>query len=248
MPKVSVIMPTYNRAWIIRQAIDSVLAQTFTDWELLIADDGSTDDTKSVVESYKNPKIRYFPGEHKRQAVARNRVLKQAGGELVAYLDSDNLWFPKFLERMIDAFPEDGVMVYSSQNLLLIEGEKIIERKVRSDSYNPAQLLKGNYIDINSVVHRRSVLDEIGNFDERLTNLEDWDLFVRISLAHPFGIAHIDEVLSEYRYLSKKTARSVTNENFSEEIERMFGWHPTDENFDLIKMKIKQSLAAKESL
>ena len=103
MELVSVIMPTYNCERFIRESIDSVLAQTYINWELLIVDDCSTDETESVVRSFSDPRIRYMRNEQNMgAALTRNRALKEAKGRYIAFLDSDDLWLPEKLERQID--------------------------------------------------------------------------------------------------------------------------------------------------
>lgn len=222
MPKVSVIMPTYNRSWIISRAVQSVLTQTFSDFELIIIDDGSTDDTGEKVRAIHDDRIivHTIP-ENKGQSHARNEGLKIAIGELIAYLDSDNLWYPQYLEVMVSELTEKYELIYASQNVLLCAGTKenltVIGRQVRDYSYNPDGLTRGNFIDINCTMHRKSVLDEVGGFDESLRTLEDWDLFARIAVTYPFKIKHISQVLGEYYFFLKDTASTVENGILSDE-------------------------------
>ena len=106
MPKVSVIIPTYNRQDLVQEAIDSVLNQTFRDWELIVVDDGSTDQTPSVLQERYDSRIIYIYQENQGESAARNRGLYSATGEYVAFLDSDDLWHPKKLQRQIEVFAE----------------------------------------------------------------------------------------------------------------------------------------------
>lgn len=109
MPLVSIIMPTYNCGRFIKDSIDSVLAQTYTNWELLIVDDCSTDNTESIVRAYKDTRIHYFRNEkNKGAALTRNRALREAKGRYIAFLDSDDLWIPEKLERQIAHMKQKG--------------------------------------------------------------------------------------------------------------------------------------------
>src|SRR5258706_2090128 len=147
MPKVSVIMPTYNRAWIIERAVNSVLNQTYSDFELVILDDASTDNTKEILSKFEDKRIRTeYLKENKWVSVVRNIGVKLAQGELIAYLDTDNLWYQNYLEVMVTEFSSDYVMTYSGQNLFLVGGNKenpkIIARSIRDNKYNPTLLPK----------------------------------------------------------------------------------------------------------
>src|ERR1051326_5086721 len=107
-PAVSAIMPTWNRGFVIGEAIRSVQNQSFKDWELLIVDDGSTDNTAEAVQPFlADSRIRYLKQDHHGQCAARNHALRLAKGELIAYLDSDNLWYPDFLAAMVNGFVSD---------------------------------------------------------------------------------------------------------------------------------------------
>lgn len=215
-------MPTFNRGWVIRRAIESVLKQTFSDFELIVIDDGSTDNTQEILSSFTDKRLGTVrQGTNSGTAVVRNIGLKKSGGGLIAYLDSDNLWYPNFLEVMTSELTSELVLAYSGQNTLLVGGDRknpsIIGRKVRNETYNPARLTYENFIDINAVVHKREVLEEVGYFDESLKSLEDWDLFVRIAIRYPFRIKHVDQVLGEYYFFLKETTSTVENTSFSEE-------------------------------
>lgn len=226
--RVSIIMPTYNRGWIVGRAIDSVLAQSFKNFELVIVNDGSVDETDTVLERYTDKRIAVVKSEvNCGLSAARNLGLKNAKGELVAYLDSDNLWYHNYLEVMSEAFKDGNtVMAYSGQNLLLVGGAKdnpkVLGRKTRNESFNPDRLLTYPYIDINSVVHTRALFDEVGYFDESVKVLEDWDLFLRITIAHPFGVRHIDQVMGEYYFLLPEVDTTLSNQHYLGRIKREF--------------------------
>jgi glycosyltransferase involved in cell wall biosynthesis len=187
-PAVSVILPTRNRATIVGEAIASVQAQTFRDWELLVVDDGSTDDTAEVLRSFRfDTRIRCLAQDFAGHAVARNRGLGEAHGELVAYLDSDNLWYPNFLAAAVAALACHhatdcvyGVLVSDAHPAQSRRGTSVLFQ-----DFDRQRLLKSNFIDINTVVHRRLLVDVYGGFDETLDRLVDWDLLLRYTQHKP---------------------------------------------------------------
>jgi len=235
-------MPAYNRGSIILTAIDSVLEQTFTDFELIVIDDGSTDDTKKVIAQRSDPRLHVLEQTNKGAAAARNLGIKKAAGTYVAYLDTDNVWHRNFLEIMVSAI-DDNVLVYSSRNLLLCDVKngkpKIIARKVDRPAYNPTELLNRNFIDTNAVLHKRSVFKAVDAFDENLKTLQDWDLFVRMAIAFPFGIKHVDQVLCDYYFFTPQVFSTITNTNFENYQANIF-----DQNVDkdtlALRKKFKQ--------
>ena len=178
-PRFSVVMPTYNRAFCIGCAIDSLLRQTYQNFELVIADDGSTDGTEKLVrERYgkelESGRIKYHHISNRGVCKARNYALGHVTGDWIAYLDSDNEMCDYFLEefaREIICHP-DARNFYAK--LICRSSKKKVGHAFDLDS-----LIKANYIDLGVYVHHRSLLDEVGAFDENMTRLVDWDLIVR---------------------------------------------------------------------
>ncbi len=202
-PRVSVVIPTYNRARSIRRSIESVLQQTFQDFEILVVDDGSTDDTAQVVAGIGDSRIHYH-----RQAVnggagaARNAGLLLARGEWVAFQDSDDLWRPEKLALQMARFEaaEERLGVVYCGFIRIEQGReryspppKIVQREGNIH----AELLKGNFVTTQAAVVRRECFSTVGLFDQSLQPLEDWDLFLRLSKAYPFGIVDEPLVISE---------------------------------------------------
>ncbi len=178
-PLFSIVMPTRNRRELIIDAVDSVLAQTFADWELLIVDDGSTDGTHEALSAYlADPRIRYCRRDAGGIAAARNTALDLARGALIAYLDSDNAWFPGFLAGMRVAFAGDNAL-QSAYAVLVTDADMHNGSPLLWKRFDPLALQHGNYIDINVFVHRRALLQRLGGFDEELLRLCDWDLILR---------------------------------------------------------------------
>jgi glycosyltransferase involved in cell wall biosynthesis len=189
---VSIIMPAYNRASTIINAIQSVMSQTYNNWELLITDDGSSDNTVKVVKSFikQNSENRIKLIELKENSgvsKARNESLKKSQGEIIAYLDSDNLWESDFLLIMVNmlienswakiAYCGDKIWQYYPGNTTLKSGLEIVS--VRLGHFNKSLIENRNYIDLNVFVHWREVYENLGGFREDMRRLVDWELIVR---------------------------------------------------------------------
>jgi glycosyltransferase involved in cell wall biosynthesis len=202
-PRVSVIIPTYNRAAYLREAIDSVLGQTFVDFELIVVDDGSTDNTKEVVASIEDSRIFYKYQENSGVAAARNTGITISKGEYIAFLDSDDVWLPHNLEikvRSLDTHPAAG-LVCSDAYILDSHFCHILGRRWHNRELHdwvdikiaikyPLQtmLRRGCFITPQACVMRRKVFNLTGYFDESLSTHEDWDLFIRIIQNFPIEI------------------------------------------------------------
>ena len=199
--KVSVIIPTYNRSQYVCEAIDSVLAQTYQDFEIIVVDDGSTDDTKEQLEAY-GARIRYIAQENAGPGVARNRGILEARGDYVAFLDSDDMWYPTKLEKQVavlDNQPTVG-FVYCD----CTRGPKAdICAKGHFSEVRPAsgnifdQLIHANYVFTPGVLVRRDVLARSGTFDPTLQTAQDYDLWLR--LAHCSTCVYLDERMFHVR-------------------------------------------------
>lgn len=218
-PLVSIITPTFNRSDYLPEAIDSVLGQTYPNFELIIIDDGSTDDTKTLVDSYlTDPRINYIYQSNQGQSVARNKGIAESKGEFVCFLDSDNAWCPNKLERSVQEFrrfPEADI-VYG--DIILID-EKSAEigkgsMKRYSGKITP-YLLKDNFVSMNTTMTRRKCFDELGSFNESDRIAEDYELWLRFSTR--FEFRYIPEFLGYYRVMddqisSDKKQRFLGNE------------------------------------
>jgi hypothetical protein len=198
-PLVSVIMPTFNRAYTLAEAIGSVLEQSYPNWELLVCDDGSTDRTAQVVAQMADPRIRYLAFERANGAVARNRGLALARGEFIAYLDSDNLWHPNYLDAMLRVLlaAPSRACAYAAYLDTEIVGTRVELRALAAEPFDPLRLAGANFIDLNTICHHRHLTDWLGGFDEALPRVQDWDLALRyFSILRP---VQVPEVLAFYR-------------------------------------------------
>lgn len=184
-PLISIIMPTYNRATVIADAIRSIVDQSWTHWELLVCDDGSTDKTALVVKGFADPRIRYLSLQKANGAVARNRGLDFAEGDFIAFLDSDNLWHPLFLEAAIRNLQATRApLQYSGYLDVEMQGSQFLTGTLRFEPFDYPDLLVRNFIDLNTLVLRREVFDRLGGFDEVLPRVQDWDLILKYVQAY----------------------------------------------------------------
>ena len=196
---VSVIIPTYNRAGIVAKAIDSVLAQTYRNTEVVVVNDGSTDDTDARLRSY-GDRIRVVTQNNAGPSVARNRGIAIAHGDMVAFLDSDDYWLPTKLDRQVELLDKLG----SSVPCCICNAMVQYRDGTTSSTFdiadtnpncsaglwlNPAEVLSSRFVLFNqAVVIRRSALEHVGYFDERLKFYEDYELPLRLSLQGPWAI------------------------------------------------------------
>ncbi len=220
MPKVSVITPTYNCKPFLSEAIESVLAQTFQDWELIIIDDGSTDNTRAAIERFFNdPRVVYIFQENRGLACARNSGFKAAKGEYLALLDADDRWKPERLKETVaalDANPDVGLV--HAHSLRITEDNKPIEVVKRDNRYLSGNLFKAIFlrqaqISCPTATFRKACVDTVGLMDENLARMgvEDREYWLRIARRYP--VLFIDKVLAYYRIrqssMSKDTSQML---------------------------------------
>lgn len=199
MPKVSVVIPTYNRAHLLGRAIQSVLDQTYRDFEIIIVDDASSDNTEEVVKGFNDERIQYIRHEkNKGEGAARNTGIEAAKGEYIGSQDSDDEWLPEKLEKQMKTFesaPSDIGVVYTGflrvrgNSKTYIPASKVIKRD--DDIHN--ELLKGNFIGAPTALVKKACFARAGMFDERLPHLVDWEMWLRISRCYRFKC--VDEPL-----------------------------------------------------
>jgi glycosyltransferase involved in cell wall biosynthesis len=189
-PLVSVIIPTYNRSGTIGRAITSVLNQTYNNFELIIIDDNSGDDTEKIVQSFDDPRLRYIKHDTNRGGgAARNTGIRVAEGEYIAFQDSDDEWMPQKLSMQLPGFQgkRDNGVVFSRMMRIYEDHHTVFPSQVEysSDEFHKAMFWI-NYVGTPTAVVRKELLDRIEGFDERLPRLQDWDLFIRLSAITSF--------------------------------------------------------------
>jgi GT2 family glycosyltransferase len=186
-PRVSVIIPTYNRGWIIREAIDSVMVQDYRDFELIVVDDGSTDNTPDILDSFRD-EIRVLRQENQGVSAARNRGLATASGRFIAFLDSDDLWLPQKLLRQVEFFNKNpDAQICQTEETWIRKGVRVNpkkrHKKPRGMIFEPSLALC--LVSPSAVMIRASLFEKVGGFDETLPACEDYDLWLRISSRYP---------------------------------------------------------------
>ena len=207
-PAVSVVIPTCNRAELVGIAIESALAQTLSDIDVIVVDDASEDGTADVVARFKDARLRLLRQSVRRGApAARNAGIRGSAGEYVAFLDDDDEWLPEKLACQLDLFrrkgPDLGV-VYSSYTVVDRETGCVVGTKVAQKRGNLREaLLERNYVgSTSSVLVRRSALEGVGLWDESLPSFQDYDLWIRLSRGVAFD--YIDQNLLRYFVHTKR--------------------------------------------
>lgn len=201
-PRVSVLMPAWNRARFIEEAMSSVLGQTFRDLELIVVDDGSTDDTAELVRSCRDSRVKLFQQDHAGISAALNRALEVASGQYVARLDSDDVWLPSFLDVQLEVLEKHpGVdIVYAKGECMDAKGRALPSTWGTDLRYPSDPLRSFLYADPTcniTVLARRSCFDRVGGYDESLHTSEDWDIWVRMAVH--FRFRFVDRVLARIR-------------------------------------------------
>ena len=216
----SVVLPTYNRAYVLWRAVQSVVDQTEDDWELIVINDGSTDCTLRLLEEFQDPRIQVISVENGGPSAARNTGILHAGGEFVAYLDSDNRWDRRFLSTFLKCIQEesDNVLWYCGQHCAFWErtgeGKWLLEceKEEPRAQYSLPDVLSLAATDTSAMVHRRSVMGRVSGWDEHCRWLEDWDFFLRVHLAFPGRVKWVPDVLLEYRQVHGAGADGIAAE------------------------------------
>jgi len=208
--KFSIILPTYNRCYVLWRAIQSVITQTYPFWELLIIDDASTDDTKKLVDQFTDPRIKYFKlPKNVGPAGARNFGITKAKNNYIAYIDSDNEWHKDYLEVTKNTFKNypKKVLTFCKKNYRLnIEGTKKGKPLSLRDEWTNHRKYFDNkrlwqrkiIIDVNTMTHKKDIIKKIGNWDKKLDFWEDFEFTLRASKTYPDGIIYINRTLVNY--------------------------------------------------
>jgi len=198
--KVSVIIPTYNRAGYLQEALESIFQQNLSPTEIIVVDDGSTDDTEEVVRRTRTP-VQFYRQEHKGVAAARNLGLRVAAGDLIAWLDSDDLWEPEFLSTVVPllaSHPElDGV--YCGWTHMDATGKTLQTPRLRviAPQHLNSALVESDFIVTPAIVAYKRCYDQVGPFDLEFRICEDYDMWLRLS--RDYAIAGIPQPLVRIR-------------------------------------------------
>ena len=218
MAKISIIIPTYNSAQYICEAIESVLNQTYKDFEIIVVDDGSTDNTKEVIKPYLN-KIKYIYQQNSGPSAARNRGIKEAKGEYIAFLDADDIWLPQKLElqiKFMETYPNLGLtfadVCFFRKERRIIKKTFLKDKKVFKNLHTQSTsffekiflekifnaLIEENFVPTSTVVAKMECFNKVDFFDETLFSVEDRDMWLRIALFYDIGFINFPLVLKRF--------------------------------------------------
>jgi len=228
-PEVSVIIPTYNRGYLVGRSIESVLNQTYHNFELIIVDDASTDNTKEVIKKYQKVDSRIIYLNHDKNkggSAARNTGIKAAKGKYFAFQDSDDEWLPEKLEKQMKYFEKSpsviGVVYTGFWRIKNDEKRYIPSDKIMNkDSRIHNELLRSNFIGTPTILINKDCLKDVGYFDETLPRLQDWELVLRLSKKYIFKF--IDEPLVVSYYTDDSI--SANNNLYYEALEMILNKH-----------------------
>lgn len=214
-PAVSIIIPTHDRLRLLLAALDSVAAQTFTDYEVIVVDDGSTEQiAEGIADHPTRPRVLRQPNLG--PAAARNRGIQAATAPLLAFLDSDDLWLPTMLERFVSALHADRShrIFYGPMSPIDADGRAVPGRtKPCQGGWITQRLFCSSFIHVPTVVCHKELLLEAGGFNESLPVCEDYDLWLRLSVDHSFGL--IDEPLALRRLHDNRLSKSRMSRNLT---------------------------------
>jgi len=201
MPAITVVIPTYNRASYVCSAIDSVLLQTFEDFEIIVIDDGSTDDTLARLSAYRDKRLKVIHQNNLSQGIARNTGILESSGEYIAFLDSDDVWLPDKLELQYMQLRRSLNCFWSYTNAFSFQNSinnlyDFSERMILHSGSISSKLIKLNFIGTSTVMVKKDCFDSVGLFSD-LPKAQDWDIWLR--LASKFDICMVPEALVGYR-------------------------------------------------
>ena len=212
MPTISVVIPAYNSEKTIKETIDSVLNQTYSDLELIVVNDGSTDATLDVILTIDDSRVKVFSHPNSGAPVSRNRGLTESKGEYISFLDADDLWTPEKLDTQLNAlFRNPNAALAYSWTDRINEGSQFVchGSQFSFTGYVLPQLLLTDIVGNGSnPLIRKLALEKVGGFDEQLPNAQDWDLWLRLAAHHEFTVVPSVHVL--YRV----TANSMSSPKY----------------------------------
>lgn len=202
LPKISVVIPNYNYAKYVSRAIDSVLAQTYLNTEIVVVDDGSKDESHAILDGY-GDRIKLLKQQNQGVSMARNSGVASSSGEFVAFLDADDIWLPEKLERQMQKFFDDEEigLVHCSMTFIDPDDEVCGENRDGKQGWLATDIIRlkaGAVIGAGSTaLVKRSVFEKVEGFDRRLTTAADWEFCYRVAVNHKIGF--VEESLVLYR-------------------------------------------------
>ncbi len=209
-PPISVIIPTYNRLPVLGRAVQSVLKQTFSDFELILIDDGSSDGTERWIQSQGFP-IRYFYQDHCGVSTARNRGIRESRGEWISFLDSDDVWHKQKLEKQMDYLREKpDIQICQTNEIWFRNGRRVNSGKKhqKQGGWIFQNCLPACAISPSAVMMHKTIFKTVGFFDENLPACEDYDLWLRVALHFSVGLLE-DSLVIKYGGHSDQLSRQI---------------------------------------
>jgi glycosyltransferase involved in cell wall biosynthesis len=232
IPAVSIIIPAYNAEAFIKETIHSVLDQSFSNFEVIVVDDGSKDQTIEILEQIQDPRLRVYSYANGGVAVARNRGISHSTGELISFLDADDLWTTDKLEKQLNALethPEAGV-AYSWTQFIDLEARPLYAQEpVFFEDNVYAQILVSNFTANGSnMLIRRQFVEAIGGFDHDVRPAEDWDYAIRLAAVCPFVLVPQYQILYRQTFQSQSSKIDVMEKSSLAIIEKAYQAAPVE--------------------
>jgi glycosyltransferase involved in cell wall biosynthesis len=216
LPKVSVIIPVYNGGEFLSKAMESVIAQTYSDWQIVAVNDGSTDNSLEILRMYEHrlpSKIHIVSQKNSGASSARNRGIIESKGEYIAFLDSDDSWLPEKLEKQVEFLESNKELGLVYSDCYIIDNGSNMEENTYLCRTKPfrgnifSELVYNNFIPTSTVLVRRKVLDKVGLFNPVLRISQDYDLWLR--LAEIYSVDFINQPLAKYRFHNEGISKNV---------------------------------------
>ncbi len=235
---VSIIIPTYNRARILGRAINSVLEQTYANWELIVVDDGSSDFTPQVVESFRDDRIRYVHQENKGHQSAKNHGMEETRGEWITYIDDDDTFRPDFLKTTLSFIEQNPKTLWGfvrgTRYLELYENGKLVKSIDDSEDFpehvTPQDIVyRKLHTAMDGAFHARKIIEDGVRFDPKL-KFDDWDFFLTLSERYPENFLYIPIPLYDYwqRFGGDGMTSQSTYRTWAEQFEIIYQKHKDD--------------------
>lgn len=244
---ISVVLPTYNRGYIIEKAIVSVVSQTYENWELIVVDDASTDETWKVMEKYNDKRIKYIREEENRGAnYCRNTGARHSNGTYIAFLDSDNYWEREKLEIQVNTIrmtDEDVAFVFCDE-MIDFEGRQYIfpEHWNYMEMDIGKTLYERNIIDTNTALVKKTCFERAGGFDEKMPRIQDWEFFFRLVNVYGYGAVYIPQCLNNN--IIQQNSITKQGKKYVDAIFHMLGKYPEEfQSIELLEHHIREAFA-----
>lgn len=242
MPSISIVIASYNRATLLEETLKSVFNQKFPDYEVIVIDDGSTDNTYEIVKKYEK-KIIYKKINHTGQSAASNEGIRLAKGRYITFLDSDDLWYPDFLLTMYDKIESQDEYDFCFCNFKIFDKDEIIKHSYLKENYQKSGhlfelLLEGQFILNGAFLIKKRCIEKVGGFDEKMKLAKDWDLWLR--LTSKFKGFYVDKTLLKIRFHDGNISRDKRISQYNLfTLQKIKEYAPTEFEFYRIKIKKK---------